>query len=319
MAGGAAWDWQVGVFGRDEASRIGQCVASLARAARGQRVLATVLLNGTADDSAGIALRAAAACALPIEIYRFAHADKSNAINRFFHDLRVPADHYGCVDAYAVIGPNSLSGFARALASRPDARLATGVAVNGRSEPQAVERTLAVGGVTHGQLYAPGRDFLDRLTGRGLRLPLGLYRGDGLLGSMAAHDLDPLAQPWENRRVVGVREATYEIASLSPFRPGDVRRHLRRNVNHMRGRLETAAIKEIIYARGYAALPEHADDMIRTFLAAHGPPPTPLRDRPFMAAALRRVRSARPPDPAGLAPTLVASTLAASAGQPPRC
>ncbi len=307
MADGALWDWQVGVFGRNEASRIGQCIASIARAGRGLRVLATVLLNGATDDSAGIALQAAKAGALPIEIYRFGHADKSNAINRFFYDLRAPADAVCCVDAYAVIGPDSLSGFARAFADRPDARLATGIAINGRSEPRAVEKTLTVGGVTHGQLYAPGRAFIDRLTGRGLRLPLGLYRGDGLLGSMAAHDLDPLSCPWENRRVVGVRDATYEIASLSPFRPADVRRHLHRRVNHMRGRLETAAIKEIIYAHGYAALPERADDMIRAYLSAHGPLPTPLRDRPFMAAALRRVRSARPPDPASLIPALVAS------------
>ncbi len=313
MAGGAAWDWQVGVFGRNEASRIGQCIASIARAGRGLRVLATVLLNGTADNSAEVALCAARAEALPIEIYHFTHADKSNAINRFFHDLRAPADAVCCVDAYALIGPDSLSGFTRAFADRPDARLATGIAINGRSEPRSVERTLTVGGVTHGQLYAPGRAFLDRLTGRGLRLPLGLYRGDGLLGSMAAHDLDPVTQPWENRRVIGVKDATYEIASLSPFRLADVRRHLRRRVNHMRGRLETAAMKEIIYIGGYAALPEHADDMIRAFLAAHGPPPTPLRDRPFMAAALRRVRDARPPDPAGLVPALVVS-----AGQPAR-
>jgi hypothetical protein len=307
MAGGAVWDWQVGVFGRNEASRIGQCIASIARAGRGLRVLATVLLNGTTDDSAAAALRAAEAGALPVEIYRFGHADKSNAINCFFHDLRAPADAVCCVDAYAVIGPDSLSGFARAFAGRPDARLATGIAINGRSEPRAVERTLTVGGVIHGQLYAPGRAFIDRLTGLGLRLPLGLYRGDGLLGSMAAHDLDPLSYPWENRRVVGVREATYEIASLSPFRPADLLRHLHRRVNHMRGRLENAAIKEVIYASGYAALPEHADDMIRAYLSAHGPPPTPLRDRPFMAAALRRVHGARPPDPAGLVPALVVS------------
>lgn len=313
MAGGAAWDWQVGVFGRNEASRIGPCIASIARAARGQRVLATVLLNGTTDDSAGVALHAAQASALPIEIYRIGHADKSNAINRFFHDLRAPAGGYCCVDAYVVIGPDSLSGLARALASHPEARLATGIALNGRSEPLSAERTVTVGGVTHGQLYAPRPDFIDRLTARGLRLPLGLYRGDGLLGSMAAHDLDPLAHPWENRGVVGVREATYEIASLSPFRPRDVRRHLRRSVNHMRGRLETAAIQEIIYKHGYAGLPERADDMIRAFLAAHGPPATPLRHRPFMAAALRRVRSAAAPDLADLIPALVAST-----GQPPR-
>lgn len=306
MADRTPWDWQVGVFGQNEAARIGQCIASIAHAAQGQRVLATVLLNGTTDDSAAVALQAAAACSQPVEIYRIAHADKSNAINHFFYELRVPASGYCCVDAYVVIGPDTLSGFAHAFASSQEARLATGIAVNGRSEMLSVEKTLTVGGVVHGQLYAPQRQFIERLTQQGLRLPLGLYRGDGLLGSMAAHDLDPLTRPWDNKRVPGVREATYEIKPLSPFSPRDVRRHLRRSVRHMRGRLENAAIQRIIYARGYTALPQHADDMIRAFLAEHGPLATPLLDRPFMNAALRHARSNRPAAPASLIPELVA-------------
>ncbi len=306
MVDRATWDWQVGVFGQNEAARIGQCVASIAQAAQGQRVLATVLLNGTTDDSAAIALQAAETCSLPIEIYRIEHADKSNAINRFFYDLRVPAEGYCCVDAYAVIGPDTLAGFAQTLSSRQEARLATGIAINGRSEPLAVEKTLTAGGVVHGQLYAPQRQFIERLTKQGLRLPLGLYRGDGLLGSMAAHDLDPLARPWDNKRVVGVKQATYAIQPLSPLNPRDVQRHLRRSVRHMRGRLENAAIQRIIYAGGYAALPQHADDMVRAFLAEHGPPATPLADRPFMSLALHHARHARPANPASLAPVLVA-------------
>lgn len=306
MAKGATWDWQVGVFGCNEAARIGQCIASIARAARGRRVLATVLLNGTTDDSAAVALQAADACSLPIEVYRIGQADKSNAINHFFHDLRVPAEGYCCVDAYVVIGPDTLAAFAQTLASRQEARLATGIAINGRSEPISVEKTLTVGGVVHGQLYAPQRQFIERLTQQGLRLPLGLYRGDGLLGSMAAHDLDPLTRSWDDKRVVGVRQATYEIQPLSPFSLRDVQRHLRRSVRHMRGRLENAAIQRIIYADGYTALPQHADDMIRGFLAEHGPPATPLLDQPFMSLALRQARRARPADPASLIPALVA-------------
>jgi len=313
MTGGAAWDWQIGVFGRNEASRIGQCITSIARAARGQRVLATVLLNGTTDDSAAIALRAAAQSGLPVEIYAFAHADKSNAINRFFYDLRARADQLCCVDAYVAIGPDSLSGFADALTARAEAQLVTGIATNGRSEPLAAEKTLTAGGVVHGQLYAPRRQFIDRLTAQGFRLPLGLYRGDGLLGSMAAHDLDPLAIAWKDSRVMGVKDATYEIATLSPFSPRDLRRYLRRRVNHMRGRLENAALQDIIYAHGYSALPRHADDMIRAFLAARGVPSVPLPDRPFMAAALRRVQRARPASAESLEPRLIAS-----AGQPTR-
>lgn len=300
-------DWQIAVFGQNEARRIGACIASLARAAGDRKVLVTVILNGCTDGSVEAALHAARAAGLPIDVWRIAHADKANAVNRFFFDLRVPARHYCCVDAYAVVGAGSLDGFEQCFKTRPGANLAASVPTNGRSQKRAARQILETGGVATGQFYGLAAYFLDRLVDRGLRLPIGLYRGDGLLGSMAAHDLDALGTPWNNARVPGAGGASFEIDSLSLFSPGDVRRQFRRKIRQMRGLLENAAIKRVIYSGGYEALPEYADEMIGKFVREQGVLHVGLADRPFMALALRHHRRFRRIPAASLVAGKVAS------------
>ena len=297
-----AWDVQVGVFGQNEASRIEACLASIAEAAGPRRVLVTVVLNGSTDGSAARA--AAIAPQLPVEIrvVTIARPDKANAINRFFYELREDAALYVCVDAYVAIDPGAIAAIEARFAECPEARVVTGVAANGRTEMRAVQQTIEQGGIIHGQLYALCPAFLDRLTGAGIRLPVGLYRGDGLIGSFACHDLDAAHEPWVNQRLAGVAGARYQIDTLSMFRLRDLRRQFRRMVRQMRGVLENAAIKSVIYGGGYTALPDNADDMIRTFLDHHPVPKVALQDRPFMALALRQHRRASPPDPDSLRP-----------------
>ena len=299
------WEWNEAVFCQNEAARIGQCIASIAQAIGTRRALVTVIVNGSTDDSAAVAWQAARAHAVPIELYRIPHGDKANAIDQFFYTLRVPARMYFCVDGYVKIGPRSLEGMAAGLAARPAAVAATGVAINGRTMHRNTREALEVGGKLHGQLHALRPDFIDRMVGRGISLPIGLYYGDGLLASMAAHDLDATGRQWDNARVVGIAEATYEIPSLSIFVPRDLRRQFRRKVRQMRGRLENAAIKTIVYQRGFTSLPAYADEMIATHLDAYGVPPTRLADKFFMLLALRQHRAARRAEAANLTPQRV--------------
>ena len=90
----------------------------------------------------------------------------------------------------------------------PFAVAVTGICANGRTMNLATENTLMVGGQLHGQLHAFRCDFFDRMVARRIKLPIGTYWGDGLMGSMAAHNLDALSEPWENRRIAGVAAAT---------------------------------------------------------------------------------------------------------------
>ena len=156
----------------------------------------------------------------------------------------------------------SLAWMRRSPATR-HAMASTGVCLNGRTMRLATRRTLEEGGVLHGQLHALRPDFLDRMVARGIRLPIGMYWGDGLMGSMAAHNLDAMGAPWDNRRIVGVAEAGYEIPQLSVRSPGDIRRQLRRKSRQMRGKLQNLALRDVIYRLGYEGLPANAD--------GHGP------------------------------------------------
>lgn len=287
-------DWHIAIYGANEAERLAVCIDSVMEALRGYNALVSVILNGTHDDSPNI-VRKAAQRHRNIRMHRIAWPDKSNAINQFYHVIRQEARFYAGVDAYVRVGPRSFTALQSRLIDDAHALAASGVAISGRTMRNATQQTLSAGGQLHGQLHALTSGFLDGMAAQNIRLPVGLYRGDGLLASMAAHNLDAVGQPWDNSRIPGVADAQYEIPVLSPYRIRDIRRQLKRKIRQMRGRIETDAIKAIIYRDGYAALPDNADDMILNHLAHHSPPSCTRADRVFQMLAIRASAYARRP------------------------
>jgi len=75
-------------------------------------------------------------------------------------------------------------------------------------------------------------------------------------------------------------------------------------IRQARGRFENEAIKSIIYTRGYTALPDNANDMIRDWLTSHGLKPRSWRERYFMRLALEQLDERRPA-PSDLVPELL--------------
>ena len=289
--------WQVAVFCQNEASRIAACLRSIAAAMDGESGSIALIVNGSSDDSVAVACAEAGALAVPLRVFTIAHGDKSHAINCFLHDpaIREDASLYFCVDGYVTIAPGSFRAVIKRLRDCPRALAASGVASNGRTAKDMARRAVEIGGVLQGQFHALRPDFVRRIVAGGMRLPIGLYRGDGLLGSMAAHDLDPVTGSWDNARIVGVADAQFAIDELSVLRWRDVRRQFRRKVRQMRGKIENAAIKRLVHVGGYQALPCFADDMIAEFLGRHAAPAVPWQDQPFMALALRQHRAALRP------------------------
>ena len=287
------FDWHVAVYCWNEQDRLAGCLDSILAALQGQRALVTVVLNGSTDGGRQIA-DGYAARLTNLEVVSIAHADKSNAINQFIHRLRVPARAYGAVDGYAHVGPATFQALSERLAGDAHAQAVTGVCVNGRTMRLATEHTLKVGGQLHGQLHAFRGEFLDRMVERGIRLPVGLYRGDGLLGSMAAHDLDAVGGTWDNARVAGVAQATYTIPELSPFRIGSVRRQWRRKIRQQQGRIENLAIEQVIRTMGFEGLPATVNSLVEHYLADHPRPKATALDRPFQTLALRQLSHAPP-------------------------
>lgn len=257
-------DFDIAVFGVNEAETLHQCVTSIDRAAANYRSHIAVLLNGTTDNSIEI-LRRVRLNHANMTVYRFPTADKANAINFFLHELRLNARRYVSVDAYASLDKEALQEIDRALTEHPRALAASGVPLAGRSATTVRASTMK-GGVLNGQFHILTSTFVDEFRKRGLRIPIQLYRGDGLLGSMACHAFDPLTNPWDDNRVIGVAGAGFFFRSLSPLRIKDLRRQYNRRIRQARGLLENQAIKSIIYEYGYSGLPENAIAMLREWL-----------------------------------------------------
>jgi hypothetical protein len=297
-----SFQWQIAVFCRNEEHRIAGCLKSISAAIGSRSARITLIVNGSTDRSEKNAIEVRREIAAPVEIFRIGYADKSHAINSVFYDrqIRLDAEAYFFVDGYVTIGTHALTAMADSLGHNSLAVAASGVACNGRTMSRNNQLQPADGGVLRGAFYALRPAFIQRIVEQRIRLPIGLYRGDGLLNSMAAHDLDSLGKPWLDGRILTVPDATFEIDSLSIFRLQDLRRQFQRKVRQMRGKLESEAVKKVIYSRGYAALPSSADDLIGEFLAANPLPRVPLADRPFMSLALRQLRTASTPDESSL-------------------
>lgn len=286
--------WAAAVFARNEAPRIAACLHALARADLAAHLHVTVLLNGSTDDTGQRALRVLRDTGMRGRIYDIAQADKSNAFNQFVHRLRPAASTYFFIDGYAAVAPDALYRLDAALAARSQARAAAAVPSCGRSAAVLRRQMLAEPGL-HGSLFALRGSFVERIAGLGLRLPVGLYRGDGLVGSMVLHDLDAANGGWEPRRLVVEPAATWAAPMLRPWRPGDLRRHFVRLVQQGRGRLQGAALRAVLYPGGFPAMPEDADAHTLRWLDAAPKTrhPLPWRD-PFAALAMARMRQARP-------------------------
>lgn len=283
--------WSAAIFGRNEAASIGACIAALAVAAQGQSLHLTILLNGTTDDShraAAIALRRSG---LPGRILAIAEGDKANAFNQFIQHLRPEAELYFCVDAYARVAPDALRHLAKALHDHPLAQAAAAVPGTGRSAARLRAAMIRHPGL-HGSLFALRGGFVARIAELGLALPVGLYRGDGLLGSFLLHDLDAGQGGWQGERIAVEPRATWAAPQLQPWRWRDWRRQWQRLIQQGRGRLQWAAIRALIYPHGFGALPADADACVLQSLDAARAPRL-WRD-PFAALALARMRRAPP-------------------------
>ncbi len=283
--------WSAAIFGRNEAATIGACIEALARAGQGKALHVTLMLNGTTDEShheAGLALRR---CGLRGRIFFIAEGDKANAFNHFIQHLRPTAETYFFVDAYACVQPDALHLLDQALARTPQAQAAAAVPCTGRSAARLRAEMIRDPGL-HGSLFALRGSFVQRLATLGVALPVGLYRGDGLIGSLVLHDLDAVHGGWDGSRIVVEPRASWAAPSLKPWRWRDVRRHWHRLIQQGRGRLQWAAIREILYPHGFQALPQDADACVLQWLhQRRGRAPRMWRD-PFAVLALARMRRA---------------------------
>jgi hypothetical protein len=170
---------------------------------------------------------------------------------------------------------------------------ATGVPSMGR-QARSLAAEMKLRGGLHGSLHILRGEFVGRIRALGIRLPIGLYRGDGLIGSMAMHDLAPLETPFDKTLIETAFDATWAFNPLNPLNPADIKRYWRRRIRQARGRYENAYLKTRIYTGGYNSLPVYLDPALLEF-TSHAPvKPRSAEEAFFMWLARREMTAATP-------------------------
>lgn len=292
--------WAIAVFCRNEADMISGCLRHLASETNKYADISIyVIINGSTDKTKFLTNKHKILFNNYFNVTEITFPDKANAINQYINLTGLKADIFFFLDGYARISEDSLRNMAETLMACPTASAVGALPLAGRSAA-AQRQSMRQYRDFHGSLFGLRGAFVERIRSQNLRLPVGLYRSDGLLGSMVRYDLDAIGDTWIPERVVLCEGAGWTVPQPSPVKAKDYIRFLRRRVQQARGRLETAAINRILEVKNFSGLPEYADDMLIEYIRDN---PLTKRDRfrIFNYAALLRLKYPRHPTPTDLA------------------
>jgi len=294
------WDWSIVVFACNEQARIADSITAIANAVGGVRAHLTLIVNGSSDATLNTSLDTLNTLGIPKNVYTIALACKWNAMNAFVHEIRPQARTYFFVDATAAVEPQTFALLNCALDERREIAAVSGLPRNGRSAKHMQDK-----GDGLGQVFAVRHELLSDLVKRGRRLPVGLYRGDGLLIGYINYETNGVAHRSPQQRIATIFSARWYIRPLSPFNLHDYKRWYNRLVRQAQGRLENQAWNTIIWTKGFDALPRFGNEMILIWLKTHRPSKEPFPNWIFVWLALRRVHRWHQPMDVDLLPIKV--------------
>lgn len=255
--------WPVAVFAHNEGAYIERCLRSLEWACPERRLLVYVLANGCRDDTVARA-RAYASQQLDIRVVEIELGDKCNAWNQFLHhDWPGNDDTVFFMDGDVEACPDALSFLADGLAKNPRVLVTSSLPASGRSRQAHVAAAVSSRGL-FGGLYAVRGEWLVEARRRGLRLPIGFVREDGLICAMAKFDLGPECNPWDDERVLPVLTARFLFDSVPLFSAAGWRKYWHRRLRYSRGHFEFAMLRPLMFRGGIRAIPASVAELYRS-------------------------------------------------------
>jgi hypothetical protein len=285
-------DCGVVVFTKNE-DGLPECIESILRSEGALISRICVIVNGSSGSFVHEARRLKERYGAVLRVFEIAFGDKSHAWNQYVYGVNEDHAFHVFVDAYVRVEPNAIRLLVEALTRNARAMAASGVPSVGR-QARALAAEMNLRGGLHGSLHVLRGAFIERIRAAGIRLPIGLYRGDGLIGSMAMHDLAPLDTPFDKTLIEVVGDATWEFNPLNPLNLGDMKRYWRRRIRQARGRYENAYLKTRIYTGGYTSLPIYLDEALLEFVTKTSVKPRSAEEAFFMWLARREMNATKP-------------------------
>ena len=183
-----------------------------------------------------------------LRLWNMELGDKANAWNQFVQCIFEGQEIVWFMDGYVTPNADAFLSLRSGLAQNPDVLGATGVPTIGFSAARHRNKMRKRGGL-HGNLFCMRGTVIKRIADQGIRLPLGLYWVDGLVGALLNFNLDPSCNEWNPERVWVDHQASWTSDFPGIFETGDFASRLRRVLRQARGRIENAAFSEFLHVR----------------------------------------------------------------------
>lgn len=233
-----------------------------------------------------------------LKVWSIPLGDKANAWNQYIHQIWAGEDIAFFIDGYVRLNVDAVELLGNAVATNPLALGGTGVPTIGRSAKALREDLIANVGY-HGNFCCIKGKTLGQMRHQHIRLPVGLYRTDSLMGAILSYALDPGRHVWEDYRIHVHPKASWQIDPARWWRLKDLQTYVRRYLRQARGSLEKAAFADHLVARlcPPSMFPDTAQELVLEWASrCRLDAKAMIQHRLFMRYALWEIRTEPPPN-----------------------
>ncbi|MBK7646012.1 MAG: hypothetical protein IPJ12_02250 [Betaproteobacteria bacterium] len=202
----------------------------------------------------------------PIEIYVWSIklADKGNAWNTHIHKIwRDNGLDVVYIDGYVRVDPSSIDSICRSMLL-PEALGSSGLPSIGKSA-KAIRKEMLKNGGFHGNFCGISHRAMKVIKTKDIRIPIGMYRVDSIMGAFLSFGLDNVTNPWLPKKYIPIAiDATWHVDEKRWFRVKDILAFFKRKRRQAKGIIENAALKYhlVILKIPLNELPRHINQII---------------------------------------------------------
>ena len=246
------------IFAHNEERLLPACVAAFDDAAAGAPFKAHILVNGSTDQTLGVAKTLAAADPR-ITVHDLPVADKANAWNDYVYRIARHEDVHIFLDGDIAPAPRAFAELVAALHEHPRAYAAAALPLSGRDRAAWAERLKHLSYLS-GNLYSMSGKALAAFRARDLQLPFGAKGEDGLIAYLLLTDLKGGEDDSHRERLVVAEKAGFEFNSLA-LNWNDARIYHRRLKRYSERHFQKAVLYRRLKRGGVAAMPRNIADI----------------------------------------------------------
>lgn len=178
-----------------------------------------------------------------VRVWQILAADKGNAWNQHIHKIWPGTLDTVYIDGYVQISSSAICALTHTLANHPEALGTSGLPTVGYSA-RATRKTAIEEGGLHGNLCAIKAEALDQMRKRQIRIPLGMYRVDSIVGAFLSFGLNNLQNAWNPELFIPLTpDATWTCDQKKWYRAKDWLDWKNRRARQAKGDFENLAVK----------------------------------------------------------------------------